>query len=296
MVEPADPGVAAVPAVSVVVPAGAVDDLLAVALRALSAQEGAAPYEVVVALNAGAPAATRALEQLIAEIGDPRLRWVDASAVRSASYARNCGARAARAPLLAFCDGDDIVRPDWLAVLVEALATHTVVGGRLVEFADAGELPSWRPPATPDALPTFMGVPYLVSANMALTAAAFESVGGFDETLTRCEDIAISWQLIRRGHDLHFEPRAVVDYRVRGSVRTMLRQHYLYGIGMSEVLVRDGRPGDDSGAAGVLLRPNNQPGGLRSPVAVLRKGAIGTGRLVGLWRERRRSRRRMNGR
>jgi hypothetical protein len=126
---------------------------------------------------------------------------------------------------------------------------------------------------------------------MGITSEAFAAVGGFDETLTRCEDIGISWRLIQQGHTPFFVDDGLIDYRVRGTMMTMLRQHYLYGVGMSEVLVRIGRPGDEGPAkASVLLRPNNQRGGLASPVAVLRKGAIGAGRLVGMVGERRRAR------
>lgn len=277
------------PAVSVVIPAGAVDDLLTKQLAAVLSQDlGGSTFEVVVSLNMSDPDAVRTATDRIAGLGDARLRTVDSSDVRSASHARNVGARAASAPLLAFCDADDIVRAGWLRALVGALGDHPVVGGRLVEFADRGELPKWRPPATPDGLPTFVGIPYLVSANMAITREAFEAVGGFDETLTRCEDVAISWQLIKRGYTPTFLGDAVVDYRVRGSVTTMLRQHYLYGIGMSEVLLRIGRPGDEGGSGRSLLRPNNQPGGLRSPIGILRKAAIGAGRVVGMLKERRR--------
>ena len=200
--------------------------------------------------------------------------------------------------MLAFCDGDDLVHHDWLARLIAGLDTADAVGGRLIDFADTGELPKWRPPATPDALPMFLGVPYLVSANMAIRRVLFDAVGRFDESLTRCEDIAISWRLIDTGSKLAFVADANVEYRVRASVTAMLRQHYFYGIGMSEVLARIGRPGgiasgdESSGATSLLqrlrmLKPNNQPGGLRSPIGILRKAAIGAGRVVGLLRESR---------
>ncbi len=271
--------------ISVVVPSDRVDDDLRAQLESVVAQELIHPFEVIVSLNSDGPDQRAALEQLVLEIDDSRLRVVEAADRRGAAYARNVGAAAARAPLLAFCDADDVTRPGWLKALADALVDHAAVGGRLVDFTDRGHLPKWRPPATPGALPTFLGVPYLVSANMAITTDAFADVGGFDETLTRCEDIAISWRLIERGHSLAFQPDAVVDYRVRTSIYAMLRQHHMYGIGMSEVLIRTGMPGALSGGSSALIRPNSQPGGLGSPIAVLRKVAIATGRLRGIARE-----------
>lgn len=297
-----------VPAVSVVIPVGSVDESLGRQLAAVLNQTDSPSFEVILARNTADAGQVAELSRRVAEIGDPRLRIVDATAKRSASFARNVGATTARAGVLAFCDGDDLVHHDWLARLIAGLDTADAVGGRLIDFADTGELPKWRPPATPDALPTFLGVPYLVSANMAIRRELFDAVGGFDESLTRCEDIAISWRLIDTGSKLAFVADAKVEYRVRASVTSMLRQHYFYGIGMSEVLARVGRPGGvasghessgahesaahESGATSRLqrlrmLKPNNQPGGLRSPIGILRKAAIGVGRVVGLVRESR---------
>ena len=288
-----DREVSAVPAISVVIPTGSVDGDLTTQLRAVSAQQGTAPFEVIVSLNTSDPAAVRALDACLAEVADDRIRTIDSSAVKGAAHARNAGARAARGDLLVFCDADDVVRAGWLANLTATLsgeaARFDAVSGLCVDFSDDGEVPKWLPPPPTDALPTFLGVPYLLSGNLGVKRSVFEMVGGFDETLTRCEDIALSWQLLRKGVTIGFEPSAVLDYRIRPSLTKMLRQHYFYGIGMSEVLIRHGRPGEDGAAgAGTLLRPNNSKGGLRSPVAVLRKMAIATGRLAGMVRERRR--------
>jgi hypothetical protein len=180
---------------------------------------------------------------------------------------------------LAFCDADDVVQPAWLASLVAGLEQFDAVSGRLEDFADSGPLPKWRPPATPGELRKFLGVPYLLSGNLDIRRELFEEIGGFDEDLTRCEDIAISWRLLRSGRRIGFAPDAVIHYRVRSSLVEMVRQHYLYGIGMSEVLMRIGRPGSESESTATLLRPNNQAGGLASPAALLRKAALGAGRL-----------------
>jgi glycosyltransferase involved in cell wall biosynthesis len=273
------------PEISVVIPVGGVDGFLEGQLKALLEQDLPAPFEIVLALNSSSPADARALQAVVVQLGHGRIVIVDASERRGASYARNRGAEAARGNVLIFCDADDIVRPGWLSSMSNALQGADAAGGQLVEFTTAGTLPKWRPRSTPDALPTFMNVPYAVSANFAVRRSVFESVGGFDETLTRCEDIDISWTILHGGHSLVYVPAAIVEYRVRQSMWAMLQQHYLYGIGMSEVLERwSGR--DD--LVPKMLRPsarwraNNQKGGLRSPVALLRKAATAIGRLVGL--------------
>jgi GT2 family glycosyltransferase len=274
------------PDVTVVIPIGVADGYLPAQLRALAAQADAPLFEVVLAVNTPVPADRAAIDAArAASIGAP-VRIVDASARRGASFARNAGAAAAAGAILAFCDADDLVHPGWLGALVAGLDDFDAVSGRLVEFAEPGPLPKWRPPATPGDLPAFLGVPYLLSGNLAIRRELFEEIGGFDEDLTRCEDIAISWRLLQAGRRIGYAPDAVIDYRVRSSLSGMLHQHYLYGIGMSEVLLRIGRPGTERTGAGSLLRPNNQAGGLGSPAALLRKAALGSGRLVGIARER----------
>lgn len=272
---------AAVPDVSVVMPVGSIDPHLDGALEALAHQDLDEAWELVLSLNTADPAARAALETAAAPVRDRgvEVRVVDSSDVRSAAHARNVGAQAARGERLAFCDGDDLAEPDWLRLLLARLDDHDAVGGHLAEekLAIPGQ-EDWRPPATPGDNPSFLGHPFLVSANMAVRAPAFAATGGFDVSLIRGEDIAFSWSLLRNGVDLGFAPDAVIHYRHREGLRPMLRQHYLYGRGMAQLLRRYGTPDGSSG----LLSANNQPVAHRSNVHYLRRGAIAVGRVVGI--------------
>lgn len=277
------------PMISVVMPCGSVEPELDDQLAALAKQTLTAPWELVISLNTPDHDARRALDSAVERFGTAGgtqdISVVDSSGVRSASHARNIGASAARSQLLAFCDSDDIADPEWLAAIVRGLADHSAVGGYLEEklLAVPGQ-ENWRPPATPGDNPSFMGFPYLVSANMGIRAGAFETAGGFDEDLIRGEDIAFSWLLLRNNITLGYCPEATMHYRHRKGLRPMLRQHYLYGRGMSQLLARHGLP-DGSAANGAMLRANGQRVERMNAVHVGRKGAIGFGRLVGLLQE-----------
>ncbi len=275
------------PAVSVVMPVGGVDRQLPLALDALAEQTYPDPWELVVSLNTADELERAAVTGLLASRRALNARIVDSSDLRSASHARNVGARAARAPKLLFCDGDDIADEGWIAALASALDDHAAVGGHLDEdrLAIPGQA-DWRPPATPDALPTFVGHPYLVTANMGLTREAFDAVGGFDTTLVRGEDIAFSWDLINLGIDLGYVPEAIIHYRHRKGLRAMMHQHYLYGRGFSQILTRRGRPGEGGTAGLAALRSNGASVDRIGPVYFLRRGSIAAGRVVGLVSER----------
>lgn len=274
-------------AVSVVMPVGGVDENLPPSFDALAAQRYEEPWELVVSLNTADEIARAAVDGLLRARPAIRSRLVDSSDVRSAAHARNVGARAAAGQIILFCDGDDLADAGWIGALARALEDHDAVGGHLEEglLAVPGQ-DGWRPPATPDALPTFLGHPYLVSANMGLTRAAFDSVGGFDTTLIRGEDIALSWDLTSRNVELAYVADAVIHYRHRKGLRAMMHQHYLYGRGFSQLLARRGTPDGEAGGGLSSLRPNGQPVDAKGPVYYLRRGSIAAGRVVGLVEER----------
>lgn len=270
--------------VSVVIPVGSVDDLLPLQIAALEAQTFDGAWELVLSCNTDDDAAIDALGVLAAAFEAAPARVVDSSDVRSASHARNVGAREARGDLIVFCDGDDEAEAEWLATIVAAMAPSVAVGGHLAE--ERLQVPGqehWRPPATPGALPSYLGHAYLVSANMAVFAADFEAVGGFDETLLRGEDMAISFALADHGVELRYEPGAVIHYRHRKGLRNMLRQHYLYGRGMSQIILRGRLPEGDQGS---MFRANGQRPEKQSLVHILRRGSIAAGRLVGIAEEK----------
>lgn len=273
---------------SVVVPVGRVDEDLPLQLDALLAQTHRGPWEVVLSLNTSDEAERQGLESLLAERPGLDARIVDSSELRSASHARNVGAAAGTGEVLVFCDGDDLADPDWLTSLVGALDSVAAVGGHLDEdrLAIAGQQ-GWRPPATPGDLPTFLGRPFLVTANMAVERAAFEKVGGFDTSLIRGEDIAFSWDLLENDLQLAYAADAVIHYRHRKGLVPMMKQHYLYGKGFSQLLARRGVPGGDGGTTGLkALKPNSQTVARKGLVYFCRRGSIAAGRIVGLIQER----------
>ncbi len=277
--------------VSVVIPVGRVDEDLPLQLEALSAQSYSGPWELVLSLNNNDVAERQALERLVEQHRSDDAAFtaeiVDSSDTRSASHARNVGAAAATGDLLLFCDGDDIADEDWMVRLIEALADTDAVGGYLEEglLAVPGQ-EDWRPPATPGSLPTFLGFPFLVSANMGVVRSVFQSIGGFDTTLIRGEDIALSWDLIERGVELGYAPDAIVHYRHRRGLWPMMKQHYLYGRGFSQILARRGVPGNQGSGGLRSLKPNGQAVATKNLPYFARRGSIAVGRVVGLGVER----------
>jgi GT2 family glycosyltransferase len=199
-------------------------------LEALSAQTYDAPWEVVAVDDGSTDGSRRMLEDWQHKLP---LRITETADRSGINVARNTGRRFACGELLAFCDGDDVVAPDWLEELVSAAMGYDIVGGRLDEtdLNDDRGLPVQRPRFPPGSLPLALGfLPFAVGANLAVWRDAFEAIGGFDERYV-CgnDDVELSFRAQLRGFSVGYAPGAVVSYRHRTTARELFNQFRKYG-------------------------------------------------------------------
>jgi GT2 family glycosyltransferase len=163
--------------------------------------------------------------------------------------ARNKGVHASRGDRILFTDDDCLVHPDWVGVLTEALADAEQeglggVGGRVraegddlfSRYYDFHRILEPRPHDRehPERLP------YLVTANCAVTRTAFMEAGGFDNRIPTAggEDAAFSIRMVKRGYYLERCEDAVVRHRYRASLIDFARTFYRYGLGGRYVVDR----------------------------------------------------------
>jgi GT2 family glycosyltransferase len=203
----------AAPRVSVVVPVHRQWALVPALLEALAAQTfGPAGFEVILANNAAPrPAPPLAL---------PANARIVAAPAPGAYAARNAGAAAARGRLLAFTDADCRPDPGWLAALAAAAAAQP--GGLL-----AGPVRVTPPPA-PNAFAIYdmvRGIPqaayvargYAATANLAVPAAVFRALGGFDADGFSGGDARFCRRAGAAGHRVRLVPDATVAHACRTS-------------------------------------------------------------------------------
>jgi len=154
------------------------------------------------------------------------VRLVPAAHDQGCAYARNVGAAHARGESLLFCDADDVVAPEWLARMHQALQCHEFVTGpvdpaALNDFVQAKRLRTevrrW------DYMPF---LPHAIGGNMGIRRSLHEAVGGFDAALKSAEDLDYSWRLqLEHGAEIHFVPDAVIYYRFRETLAQAFRQN-----------------------------------------------------------------------
>jgi glycosyltransferase involved in cell wall biosynthesis len=232
--DPADPAQNPAPLVSVVMPMYNAAGTIVDQLQALADQDLTGSFEVIIADNGSTDESLRIAGQWATR--DPRFRVVDASARRGPAAARNIGSSQARADLLAFCDDDDVVEPQWLGAYVTAftafaLGAEALLFGPLneVSLADHPPLGATRSAGRPPR--TFSGHTFGYSCNCALPRRLFVAVGGFREDINdRCgEDVDLSWRLQEQGHALRFVAEAVVRKRPKPTSRAVFAQWREYG-------------------------------------------------------------------
>lgn len=150
------------------------------------------------------------------------------------SAARNAGAAAAKGEILAFTDDDCEPDREWVARLRRVFAD-----GR---FSAAGgpNLPppprNWReavvcaaPGAPSHVMLTDVEAEHLPGCNIAVTKAAFNSIGGFDPRFrTAGDDVDFCWRLREAGHRLGFSAGAFVWHWRRPSFGAFFRQQRGY--------------------------------------------------------------------
>jgi glycosyltransferase involved in cell wall biosynthesis len=208
------------PEVTVVVPTRNRAVLLGQALASALRQRGV-ELEVVVVDDGSADATA----QVVAGLGDRRLRLVRHDQPQGVSAARNRGIAEARGAWVAFLDDDDLWAPDKLASQLAAAAgerrTWAVAGA--VSIDDRLRVLTGEPPLPPERitadLARYNSVPAGAS-NVVARADLLVSTGGFDPGLRHMADWDLWIRLGRSGPPATL-PRPLLAYRLHRTNATM---------------------------------------------------------------------------
>jgi len=232
-----DPGVvraASIPVaglrLSVVVPCYRVGGLAVEAVRSLLQQT--MPALEVIAVDDGSPDDT--LHQLLA-IEDARLTVVT-QVNRGLAAARNTGIRHARAPLIGFCDGDDIWFPYKAERHLAVMDADPLVGLTFSHSAylDESGQPTGQLLVSRCRQPTTRQLVrrnHIGNGSTAIVRRACFAVAGlFDESLASCEDAEMWTRLsVRTPHALRLVPEPLTGYRVRATSQMHTFDTYIAG-------------------------------------------------------------------
>jgi glycosyltransferase involved in cell wall biosynthesis len=220
-----------------------------------------ADLEVIVVDNGSADDTRGAIESMSGELKYAVKVVLESETGLSA--ARNAGLAAAAGESVAYLDDDAYPVPRWAEALLEALEPPMIggVGGRTV-LAWPSAPPSWLAGQYHGLYGSFdkgesalmlSGSVYPVGANMAFSAAALRSIGGFNRRFGRAassllsnEEVLVFRQLAANGYSVAYAPEALAIHHVQpGRVRVRWVIERAHAQGMSDVVLEDvlrGRP------------------------------------------------------
>jgi len=233
------------PEISAIVPTHGRPASLARCLRALGDQTLApGRFEVIVVDDGSEPPVPESPPEGSDPASGMALRVVRQGRMGPAA-ARNRGAAEARGQFLAFTDDDCEPSPDWLAGLLTAMSARpdALIGGGI-----RNALAQERYPAATQAIMDFVYAeqargrrpPLYSSSNMAMSATAFASLGGFSADFPDAagEDYDLCWRWHETGRPTQYLPDIFVVHRHPVTARDFLRQHFTYGRGLRRMRYR----------------------------------------------------------
>ena len=221
--------------ISVVLPVLNEEKYLEDAVNAILAQRYAGKIEVILAV---APSDDRTLE--IAQrlhMNDPRVVIVENPSGRTAA-GLNRAIAASQYSIIVRVDGHANIPNNYCELVSEILETTGAVnvGGVMaaegVSLFEKSVARAMRSPLGVGASRFHTGGEAGEVDTVYLGAfrkEALLAVGGFDERFTRAQDWELNFRLRQAGGVVYFDPRLVVTYRPRSTVKTLAKQYFEYG-------------------------------------------------------------------
>lgn len=207
------------------------DTYLGAAIDSLLAQDFTANFEIVVVDNGSSDRTREVVEQRAA---DPRLKYIF-EPILGLSVARNTGAKATSADIIAYLDDDAVASPQWLQVLYSAYENNpniAIAGGKVTLIWPPDiEPPKWISPGLAGNLGAYdLGdsIVYIEQPgstprglNYSIRRSFLEDIGGFDPQLGRVgknllsnEELQMTEFAIERGWQVAYLPEALVAHNV----------------------------------------------------------------------------------
>jgi hypothetical protein len=216
---PASAPLARAPRVAAIVPAYGVAHLVGEALESLLAQT--MPDWECVVVDDGAP--DDVAGAVAPYLADPRISFLKTDN-RGVGAARNRAIVSCSAPCLTLLDGDDLLRPDYFARVVPALENdpsarlatpNARIFGAIARERLCVDAKQGNGDGVTGSLADVLDRSFNVYIGSTFRRTDWAAVGGFDETMTHCEDFDFWVRLMQLGGHARYVDAVLGEYRVR---------------------------------------------------------------------------------
>lgn len=158
-------------------------------------------------------------------------------------HARNVGVKNATGDLVFFIDSDCYAEPDWIEKILAHFDKPEIAGV-------TGQTRLWNTNSGVARFLAYVGgrmnmptqrkyVKIAPTMNLAVRREVIEEVGGFDETLIRCEDTDLTYKISRK-HKILYEPEAVIWFKGSPTLRVASRKCIRHFTGVGQLFAKHG--------------------------------------------------------
>jgi succinoglycan biosynthesis protein ExoA len=221
--------------ISVILPVLNEEKYLADAINAILAQQYDGKIEVILAIGPSQDRTLEIAQQL--HMNDPRVVIVDNPSGRTAA-GLNLAIASSQYSVIVRVDGHSNIPKNYFNLVSEILESTGAVNVGGVMAAEGQSLfeqsvaRAMRSPLGVGAsrFHTGGGAGEVDTVYLgAFRKEALLAVGGFDERFTRAQDWELNFRLRQAGGVVYFDPRLVVTYRPRSTIKALAKQYFEYG-------------------------------------------------------------------
>lgn len=159
-------------------------------------------------------------------------------------YARNLGVKKASGDIVFFLDSDCYAEPDW----IENALSH--FGSDPENAGVTGQTCLWNTESPVARFLAYVGgrvnmptemktVKIAPTMNLALKREVIDEVGGFDDTLIRCEDTDLTYK-ISQNHRILYDPNVTIWFRGSPNLRVASRKCIRHFTGVGQLFAKHG--------------------------------------------------------
>jgi succinoglycan biosynthesis protein ExoA len=221
--------------ISVILPVLNEEKYLADAVSAILAQQYDGKIEVILAIGPSQDRTLEIAQQL--HMNDPRVVIVDNPSGRTAA-GLNLAIASSQYSVIVRVDGHSNIPNNYCNLVSEILESTGAVNVGGVMAAEGQSLFE-RSVARAMRSPLGVGASRFHTGGGAgevdtvylgaFRKEALLAVGGFDERFTRAQDWELNFRLRQAGGVVYFDPRLVVTYRPRSTIKALAKQYFEYG-------------------------------------------------------------------
>lgn len=221
--------------ISVILPVLNEEKYLADAVNAILAQQYDGKIEVILAIGPSQDRTLEIAQQL--HMNDPRVVIVDNPSGRTAA-GLNLAIAFSQYSVIVRVDGHSSIPNNYCNLVSEILESTGAVNVGGVMAAEGQSLFE-RSVARAMRSPLGVGASRFHTGGGAgevdtvylgaFRKEALLAIGGFDERFTRAQDWELNFRLRQAGGIVYFDPRLVVTYRPRSTIKALAKQYFEYG-------------------------------------------------------------------